>query len=39
MKIANVAVRSMTSDGSNVRGWLRSNCLDESPGVPGDLFV
>ena len=36
MKIANAAVRSMKSHGSKVRDWLRNNCPDEPPGVPGD---
>ena len=39
MKNANVAVASTKSHGSKVRGWLRSNCPDEPPGVPGDRFV
>ena len=39
MKIANVAVRSMKSHGSKVRDWLRTNCPDEPPGVPGARLV
>ena len=39
MKIANVAARGMKSHGSKVRDWLRNNCPDEPPGVPGDRFV
>ena len=39
MKIADVAVRGMKSHGAKVCGWLRNDCPDESPGVPGDRFV
>ena len=39
MKIATVTVRSMKSHGSKVHGWLRDNCPDEPPGVPGDCIV